>query len=161
MTRRKCDSAERRFWGYVTVSDADGCWEWTGSKDKGGYGRIRVGDKKMLAHRFSWELANGAIPTGDGHHGVCVCHRCDNPGCCNPNHLFLGTQPENIQDMKRKGRVRYRSGSDHPESKLTPAQAMEIRSCPDISGAEFGRRFGVCRTTVLDIRNGKAWRHLP
>jgi hypothetical protein len=78
---------------------ADGCIEWTGKVDRKGYGRISIEGRQFFAHRVTWELANGPIPDG-----MCVCHHCDNPPCCNVAHLFLGTIRDNNLDMSAKGR---------------------------------------------------------
>ncbi len=80
----------------------DACWPWTGPRDHKGYGRVGRSHK---AHRLAWESVNGPIPQMPGHHGACVLHRCDEPPCCNPAHLFLGTNRDNVADMKRKGRM--------------------------------------------------------
>lgn len=94
---------QERLWPKVdTTGGVDSCWEWLAAKKQGGYGKIGIGGKYggwVLAHRVAWELENGQIPSG-----LVVCHKCDNPGCCNPSHLFLGTQPDNLADMRRKGR---------------------------------------------------------
>ena len=100
-----------RFEEKYVVADS-GCWEWTGYKDDKGYGRSSTyrryqSNTLILAHRISWELYHGDIPKDDSYYGtLLVCHHCDNPGCVNPNHLFLGTQKDNMQDCKRKGRTR-------------------------------------------------------
>lgn len=75
------------------------CWIWTGTTNELGYGLIHVGQRRVRVHRVSWEIANGPIPEG-----LCVCHRCDNPRCVRPDHLFLGTQADNLRDMCSKGR---------------------------------------------------------
>jgi hypothetical protein len=87
-----------RFWSKVDIKSADECWEWLSSKTSFGHGRF-ISENDITAHRFSWILFNGAIPDG-----LCVCHTCDNPGCVNPNHLWVGTKTDNNRDMTAKGR---------------------------------------------------------
>lgn len=99
---------EDRFWGKVDRRGLDECWKWLGAKAPHGYGQIGTkSSKHMLAHRFSYELHYGPIPDNDTYHGTCVLHKCDNPSCVNPAHLFLGTQSDNVADMIAKGRDNY------------------------------------------------------
>ena len=98
----------RRFFSNVRISEPDACWEWIGSKYTVGYGQFSIpvdGRNRTMvgAHRFAWALAFGKTPKG-----MFVCHHCDNPPCVRPDHLFLGTHTENIRDMLRKGRGRWR-----------------------------------------------------
>jgi hypothetical protein len=107
---RHCNTSAL-FWSKVSKSD--GCWEWMGGKDKDGYGKITYMWRGLRAHRLSWELTYGVIPQG-----LDVLHRCDNPPCVRPDHLFLGTHGDNNRDMKEKGRTAtgIRNGSyTHPE----------------------------------------------
>jgi HNH endonuclease len=91
------ESDEARFWTYI--KKADGCWGWTGKPNGAGYGAMRVNGRTTRAHRVSWVIHNGSIPLG-----IHVLHRCDNPPCCNPDHLWLGTNADNMADKVRKNR---------------------------------------------------------
>jgi len=135
-------SIEKRFWAKVSIGP--GCWEWTASKLPGkGYGKIKVGVGWKLAHRLSWEFAKGPIPGG-----IQVCHSCDNPGCVNPAHLFLGTQADNMADMVRKGRARpgYKF-----KSKLTDEEKNAILLDPRLQ-AEIASDYGVHQATISRIK---------
>ena len=90
-----------RFWKYTAKADPDQCWLWTGYKSGSGYGSLKIDGKQRSAHRLSWELAHGPVPDG-----LSVLHRCDNPICVNPGHLWLGTPRQNMEDMAAKGRGR-------------------------------------------------------
>lgn len=147
-----------RFWSKVAKSD--GCWLWTGLRhDRGDYGLIHISHPrkhKYRAHRFSYELANGPIPEG-----LCVCHRCDNPPCVRPDHLFLGTNAENHADSAAKGRAYRPRGELCGKAKLTAPQVREMRSLQGrLSHGEIARRFGVHRATVRGILYGLRWKHL-
>lgn len=89
-----------------TTMPGDGCWEWQGAVDSGGYGRVSVDGKQYRTHRLAWELFHGPIPEHDSYHGACICHRCDNRRCVRPDHLFIATQDVNMRDKARKGRAR-------------------------------------------------------
>jgi hypothetical protein len=152
-----------RFWSKVRVSRPDECWEWQAkSKHEFGYGLFRVGGRKgtlEYAHRISWKLCYGYIPKG-----LCVLHKCDNPLCINPSHLFLGTQLDNIKDTVSKNRTAkgnmngariYREqmprGENSPVSKLTNAQTAEIRDKYvrfNISQRKLAKEYGVSSSTI-------------
>lgn len=89
---------------YIEYDTNGGCWLWAGSIHESGYGLIGVNNRSRRVHREMWRIFRGPIPRGSGYHGTCVLHRCDIPACCNPDHLFLGTQADNMRDMRAKGR---------------------------------------------------------
>lgn len=165
-----------RFWSKVDRRGPAECWPWTAKAvHHGGYGAINagaIGAGKLRAHRVTYEMAHGAIPDG-----LVVCHRCDNPKCCNPAHLFIGTKADNTHDMMAKGRMKkppVLSGDAHPlrrdpsrakrgasngNSKITPEVAASIWHAND-GLAAIAARFGVSTGTVSDIKAGRTWRHL-
>lgn len=130
---------------------ADACWIWFGRKDPAGYG-VFVGTRR--AHRLAYQIYVGDIPKG-----LCVCHRCDNPICVNPKHLFLGTHAENMADMKAKGRAARQQGEGHGASVLTDDQVREIYAASGFY-ADIGARYGVSATTVYSIKQRRRWAHL-
>ena len=167
------DLAIARFWRKVEKTNS--CWLWTAAKGEKGYGMFSVGGSRnpdgtrrnsmVAAHRFSFELVNGSIPDHDSFHGYCVLHRCDNPACVNPAHLFLGTNKDNVQDMDAKGRrvtVAAR-GSKHANAVLTEDGVREIvrRHRDDgVTQLQLSREYGVCHATVNHIFTGRLWGHL-
>lgn len=153
---------------------SDGCWLWSGAKDRKGYGRFSVGNSwhedgrrrnsMVAAHRFSYELENGPIPQGPGFHGYCVLHRCDNPSCVRPDHLFIGTNADNVRDMDNKGRRvnAQKKGDLHPSAKLTAEKVLQIYAMVkgDRTQTSIAREFGVCLSTVNHIKTGRLWSHV-
>lgn len=137
-----------------TVLGKKGCLEWIGYKNPDGYGVTSVRQKQTRTHRLSWLFHYGKIPRG-----MCVCHKCDNPACINPSHLFLGTHIENMIDMTSKGRrVRF-SGEKNPSAKLTNKQVEEIRElCKLGFFAKFiAPKYSISMATVYHIKNGRNW----
>jgi len=153
-------TAEQRFRARLLVVES-GCWEWQGSLLKKGYGRFGFSSKEVvLAHRFAWELEHGAIPDGQ-----CVLHRCDNPPCCNPAHLFLGTRADNNRDMWAKGRARIanRQGERANNAKLTEAQVIEIRRryIPRVVTCKMlAADYGVTEHTIDAVVSRRNWAHV-
>ena len=145
---------QERFWKKVIKKD--GCWAWSGSRSPAGYGRIWLGHGAKApghAHRVSYELHNGPIPDG-----AVVMHTCDNPECCNPEHLTLGSHGDNSQDKVAKRRHYY--GEAHRSAKLTEQQVLYIRAAKEKTNADICREFGISSSVVSNIRKGKTWRHL-
>lgn len=167
------ESDRARFWDGVPEWTKTGdCWEWELGTFRQGYGRLYVRRKSMLAHRISYELNVGPIPEG-----MFVCHKCDNPPCVNPSHLFLGTALDNMRDKVSKGRHGNVSGDDHhsrcrPEtvlrgvrhwnSKLTEDDVLRIHALH--AGGMIQRRlcerFNASPQTVSAILKGIKWKHL-
>lgn len=138
-----------------------GCWYWMGDKGLKGYGRMSMrtdGKRKTVqAHRLSYEMHIGPIPVG-----MCVCHRCDTPRCVNPDHLWIGTNQQNVDDKMRKGRWRgsTHAGEDSPVSKLKNEDIYSIRA-DDRPISEIARKFGVWQGVIFAIKKRRSWVHLP
>ncbi|SRR6266404_2717583 len=152
---------EERFWEKVDQKGSDECWEWKTSTTADGYGQFgfkRNGKQiNVKSSRVAYELVNGPIPKGEGYHGTCVCHKCDNRLCVNPSHLFLGTVGDNNRDRTSKGR--QMRGVTHHQSKLTEEQVIQIRS-DNRSMKIIGIEYGISATHVGKIKLLKAWKHL-
>lgn len=132
------------------------CHLWQGGTFDVGYGAMWVNGQNRGAHRLAWEFANGEIPKG-----MFVCHKCDNRLCVNVDHLFLGTQYDNIDDMVSK--QRHARGETQSASKLTEEQVLEIREIyarGGITQTALGKRYGVGHTTVSYVVNKRAWSHV-
>lgn len=125
-----------------------GCWIWTAATNRQGYGLFHVGTKHTAAARVSWELYNGEIPLGKY-----VCHKCDIPICVNPNHLFIGTQTDNMRDMSAKGRY------STPSAKLSEQDVIAIRS-DDRLQRIIAEAYGVQQPAISRIKAAKRWRNL-
>ena len=151
-----------RLLSRVIVDQSTGCWNWTGATIKFGYGRIGVDKHTYSAHRLSYEVFRGEIPEG-----LCVCHRCDNPPCINPDHLFLGTHSDNMQDAYRKGRIlppegdmsQYKKGHKAFNRVLPDNQVVEIKRMlkNDIAPSVIARKMNLKRQVVADIKRGQAY----
>jgi hypothetical protein len=163
---------EQRFWEKVNKDGPvhpilkSSCWLWTAYTDAFGYGMVKGIEKSpILSHRASWRIHNGEIPDG-----FWVLHKCDNPPCVNPHHLFLGTPKDNSQDMVTKGRhvtiADYSCmlrGENNPRSKLTAEvvkEARRLHAAGGVSGRELARRYGVEQSTMRHALARKTWRHV-
>jgi len=141
----------------IYTQQTEGCWEWIGARYSGtGYGMLGVGNRPHGAHRVSWEVNCGPIPSG-----MSVLHRCDNRGCVRPDHLFLGTPADNTADMMAKGRNGFSStrGMRHPNAKLTDDNARMIKASPLID-SDLAWRLGVSKQVIGAVRKGKTWKHV-
>ena len=147
---------DARLCDLYDVDPGSGCWIWNYTKTSHNYGVITIDGRQVAAHRFSYQWFIGEIPSG-----LFVCHKCDNPLCINPSHLFLGTHVDNMQDASRKGRLRNggRRGTKNGKAKLTEENVRAIRSA---SGTlhEIAAQFGVKHAIIGKIRTRKAWAHL-
>lgn len=153
------ESPEAAFWSKVDRSGGpDACWIWTGAPGGWGYGRMMINGERKPSHRIAWELTNGQIP-----HDMLVCHHCDTPLCCNPAHLFLGTDADNNADKMAKGRGNTCRGEKTGTSKLTAEQVLEIRARYrpyEVMQADLAAEFGVSVGCIESVVNRKSWRHL-
>lgn len=177
------EGTRARFDAKVDRRGPDECWPWTSTRTPKGYGKFTLSrTSKKYAHRLAYEFEHGAIP--DGLH---VCHRCDNPPCCNPAHLFAGTNAENVADRVAKGRGRIIGprfpngklsrrtvdprdgtrgrprGAEHPKAKLTEADVRLIRDLYASGGATYrglAADFGINPMSVWAVVARKSWRHV-
>ena len=156
-----------KFWSFVERGAPDECWLWTASRTEAGYGRFYLGKAVVArAHRVAFALANGRLAAPH----LKVCHRCDNPPCCNPAHLWEGTDADNNRDRAEKGRtvrpkrdesaVRYARGERHGSAKLTGEQATAIRQDPR-SLSQVAAAYGISVRTASRIRNRTLWKDVP
>lgn len=162
----RLEKAEGRFWSMVERGAPEACWNYTGwcysAADRLPYGVFTLGKTgKVRAHRAAYMLTHGAIPAG-----LCVCHKCDNPKCCNPDHLWLGTHADNNRDRAAKGRtvrpprneatIAHKRGADHSQARIGPdeARAIFLSTGPH---RELAARYGLSVANVSRIRLGKLW----
>ena len=147
-----------RFWDKVDKSGD--CWLWTACYSRKGYGRFRYEGKLWQAHRISWTIHFGEIPTHDNFYNtMCVCHHCDVPRCVQPSHLFLGSIADNISDRDRKGRTAQLKGELNGRSKLTEKDVVFIRES-SLAQAQLAAIFGVNRSVVSKVKSRKLWAHM-
>jgi hypothetical protein len=144
----------QRFWSKVDPAPSSCCWEWTANTDPDGYGRFKLNTKQLGAHRVAYTLTKGEIPDG-----LMVRHTCDNPACCNPDHLILGTHADNMTDMAERNRCNPPKGEQHYNSKLTVKQVMEIYNSP-LPQNEIAELYNISKTIVSRIKHKKRWKHI-
>ena len=137
---------------YTVVDPVTGCWVWMANRGLKGYGYTCDNGKTRTAHRTSYDTFVGPIPEG-----MHVLHRCDNPPCVNPEHLFLGSNTDNNNDKVAKGRARGAMGERNTKAKLTWAQVEAIRADPR-SQSTIGRAYGVTQSAVSAIKRGATWK---
>lgn len=147
-----------RFWRRAgRTDDARACWEWRGYREQDEYGRITKDRKILLAHRLSWEIHNGPIPVG-----MAVCHRCDNPPCVNPAHLFLGSNQDNLHDRDAKGRTPRAPGIRNGMAKLTDAIVVAMREDRGrgLTYDQLAAKYGINRSACCAICLRQKWKHV-
>lgn len=147
-----------RFLSKLKIDFDSQCWEWQRAKDKDGYGKVRVNNVDIRAHRLAWQVFTGQLVPK----GILVLHSCDNPPCCNFRHLRLGTFQDNMVDKLARGRGINPRGEDHPFAKLTNNNVMKIfeRLANRESQQSIANYFNVSQSTIAEIARGDIWKHL-
>jgi len=156
------------FWSKVDKKSDNECWLWLGTINTHGlpYGRMASQywkkGKILKAATVSWVVHYGEIPEHYSYHGICVLHKCDNPVCVNPKHLFLGTHADNMNDMVKKGRSACVTGIKNPSAKLNDKKVIEIRKHlkNKIPLRRIAKMYGVGGTTILRIKQNTHWKHI-
>ena len=146
-------SDEERFWSKVDQRGPDECWPWKQKPGESSYGYFRLHGKMVRAHRVAWIFTNDEIPEGQ-----VVRHNCDNPPCCNPHHLLLGTQADNVADREERHR-RNVVGVRNPRAKLTEDNVRFIKEVA-MNERPLAVQFKVSESTIRDIRAGRSWTHV-
>lgn len=161
--------ANEKLWRKIKINPVTDCWEWQGAYSSGKYGCIRRKGKTMRTHRLFFEIFKGAIPKG-----LYILHTCDNTKCCNPEHLYAGTQLDNMSDMDKRGRrnpprgdrnamrINSLKGEKNGRSKLKEADISQIRRLLSEGKTKslIAKMFGVSRMPITGIANGQNWSHV-
>ncbi len=159
----KAPATVDEFMRWVEINEETGCWEWNLSRSdlRGGYGQKVINYKHYRSNRLAWLVFKGEIPKG-----MFVCHKCDNPPCCNPEHLFLGSPKDNSKDAWHKGRVVLPTnipvGEKHRNAKLTETDIREIRRRKDDgeSSVALAKEFNVSRSLIWNVWRRLIWKHV-
>lgn len=153
------EKTKKKIKKFTYINTRTGCWEWQKCKDEHGYGFISYRGKQLKCHRVSWMVFKGDIPKD-----ACVLHKCDNPKCINPDHLYLGNMKDNVRDMMERGRNGYgvMDGMKHPNAKFTDEDVLWIRKQTYTTHIcqELADKFGVSFMSIWRIFNKKTWKHL-
>lgn len=142
-----------RFWTKIKT-EVGGCWEWTSSRSAKGYGTFFLDGRARFAHRLMYQFYYKQDVSRD----AMILHSCDRPWCVNPRHLSVGNQTENMRQRNERKRQAHLRGEQHGMHRLTWEQVCEIRQASG-SSAKVAEAFGVCKSTVKNIRSGKSWKH--
>lgn len=149
-------TADQRFWALVDQRGQSECWPWLGHRRQNGYGWFNLNGRSTNASRAAYILTKGPLTSTQF-----VCHSCDNPSCCNPAHLWVGSAAENNRDRDLKGRGRHGvtpKGEAHPSSRLSLAQVLEAYES-SLPASVFAAKWGVTPQAIYNIRVGKSWAH--
>ena len=151
-------NTEEKFWKRLDKK-SNGCWEWTKAHNKDGYGQTCYKGKMVWTHRMAWIYSKGEIPEG-----MHVLHKCDNPACCNPDHLFLGTHKDNMNDRDKKNRCNNKGlkGELNPQSRYTEKDILQMREMykKGMKQKEIALIFNTTQPIISNIINRKYWKHI-
>ena len=151
----KCSAtATDRFWAKVDRREPEKCWEWTAYRKARGYGVLTWHGRRLLAHRVALSLMDD-----DWSNPLHVCHSCDNPACCNPAHLWRGSDQDNYNDMVHKGRSRRAKGEANGFARITAEIASAIRNSTK-SQRELAEHYGVSKSLICHVKSGRTWGHI-
>jgi hypothetical protein len=148
-------SPKERLNKFIQIDSETNCWIWIGAKNRKGYGSIHFNGKTRISHRLAYELYIGEITDEK-----LVCHHCDRPACCNPSHLFLGTNLDNSNDKFSKNRFNPNFGEKNGNSKLSTSEVIEIKKMLTYGKklVEIAKMFNITPENLSEIKKGKTWR---